>query len=231
MQGIQETARLSVNAVWAVAVMAVILGLLICFFGYRLLKLWVALMGCSLGFFAGFLGSRAFLDQIWVCIGIGLVMAVLLAWAAFRYHLAAVCLTCAALMFVVTYTLFRADVWWVYLICGLSAVAAGFLGVIFAKPMLIVVTGLAGAFLSVNRVFFLAGLGEGVLWIVLSAGLAAAGIAVQFLVTGKCEKEAQKNREEDSRSAETVHYHNGEDMGVQAQRQRHERRREHRQRQ
>lgn len=198
MGTLQEVMSRNTPAIWAMAAICIVCGILACFMGYRLLKLWVGIIGCGTGFLAGFLVGRIFLESIWLCIGIGVVLAVTLAVLAFRFHLAGIFLLCAAAMFLVTKVLFHGEEWWIYLICGIAAAAAGVLGICFVKPMLITVTGLCGGFLAAGGILSVVEIDEMIVRLAFTAVLAAAGIWFQFynIRTGKTAQEEVTKREE-----------------------------------
>lgn len=227
MGTLQEVMSCNAPVIWAMAAICIVCGILACFMGYRLLKLWICIIGCGTGFLSGFLVSRIFLESIWLCIGIGVVLAVILAVLAFRFHLAGIFLLCAAAMFLVTKVLFHGEEWWIYLICGIAAAAAGVLGICFAKPMLITVTGLCGGFLAAGGILSAMKIDEMTVRLVFTAVLAAAGIWFQFYHTG-AEKTEQEESPKEQKESRRQRRHDVWKDEAQEQKQRHERRRQNR---
>lgn len=146
---------------WIAAALMIAAGALLCVMGYRLIRVWTAAAGCAVGFCAGFLVGRMFLESLWLCIGIGVVLAVLCAVLAFRFHLAGIFLLCAALMFLLMKGLFHGEEWWIYAVSGVAAAAAGVTGIYYVKAMVITATAAAGGFWVVSGLLFRDMLPEG----------------------------------------------------------------------
>jgi hypothetical protein len=155
-----------------------------CFFGYRLLKLWLFLAGLALGLASGYgAGMRMNLGQT-PCILIGVVLGLALGFLAFKIWKLGVFLLCGGMAY-----LFGAvwiPQWW---LTALVAIAVGILAVKFVRPVVILSTGLSGGSSAVQAlscalvslgalptVNFLSGWLAWVLGIVLAVG----GIAYQF---------------------------------------------------
>ena len=172
-------------------VFSVALALLQCFFGYRLLKFWIAVIGFLVGFALGFgiamynIDGEAYLPAV-----IGLIAGIILALLAFKLYLVGVFLFCGAIAFsaVQTISLPEGQAWDVVLIIlGIVAfIVAGFLAVKFSRPCIIAITAISGAFNAVDALQTpVPALGADSLRIAAGVGLAALGIVVQFLTTRK----------------------------------------------
>ena len=194
MRVLQEMIGQNVPVFWIVSAVTVVLGLIACFFGYRLKKLWTGFLGLIAGFLAGFLIGRMFLESVWLCIGIGVLAAVVLAVLAFCFYQAGVFLVCASVMFFVIKVLFHGEDWWVYLISALAAAAAGVAGICFVKPVFAIATGFGGAFAALQAVWEMAGLDVSVLLYAAVLVLGICGVIVQLSFAGKKEEtDRQKN--------------------------------------
>ena len=77
------------------------------------------------GFAVGFLISRIFLESTWLCIGIGVLSALILAALAFYFYKTGVFLVCVIIMSLVIKVLLHGEEWWIYLISALAGAAAG----------------------------------------------------------------------------------------------------------
>lgn len=155
-----------------------------CFWGYRLLKLWLFLAGGALGLASGYgAAMRMGLEETPALI-IGVILGLLLGILAFKICKLGVLLLCGGM----AYFLFAAWVpqWW---LAALLALAVGLLAVKFMRPAIILSTGLSGG-ASAVQALALALVSLGVLpsenflsgWLawVLGIVLAIGGIAYQF---------------------------------------------------
>lgn len=225
MNILQDTISQDIIAVWIMAGVSIIFGLLACFMGYRTKKFWTGLVGCGCGFTAGYCCSGMFFDNSWICIGIGIFCALVLAVLAFCFHLAGIFLLCAVLMFSIILGLFQGvfsgNQWWAYLLAGFAGVAAGIAAIYFAKTMLIIVTGILGAVFVSFGVSAAMEQESLLLQIVLMLIFAAAGILAQLLTT----KEKHENADLSKRESSIVEV---QIQDSQEQKQRHERRRQRR---
>ena len=163
-----------------------------CFFGYKLLRVWIAIIGFFVGFVLGFLVARALIDgEAYLPAIIGIVAGLLLAFVAFRIYLIGVFIYCGgiAASAVNKISFPEGDVWSIVAIvlCVLAFILAGILAVKFARPCIIAVTAATGAVNAADalRQMFdtLAG-NRMLVWGIIIA-LTAAGMAVQFFTTKK----------------------------------------------
>ena len=171
-------------------VFSIAFALLQCFLGYRLLKIWVTVIGFLLGFVLGFfishtaIGGEAYLPAV-----IGIAAGVLLALVAFKLYLAGVFLFCGFVAFAAVRTIPLPDekVWnTVLLVLAIVAfVAAGVLAVKFSRPCIIAITAISGAFNAVHALKTpIPSLAANyALGLVVTVVIAALGIAVQFATT------------------------------------------------
>lgn len=136
--------------------MTILIALATCFFGYRLLKFWVSVAGalvfgalgaCLGGWLGGLLNGGAALATalMWV---LAILLAVLGGILAFKLYKVGVFLYCFVCGFsvgaLVAILLGAPDKWWlVSLILGL---AAGVVGVLMTKHIVILSTSLSGGF-------------------------------------------------------------------------------------
>ena len=171
-------------------VFTIVIALLQCFFGYRLLKVWVTIIGFLLGFVLGFGFSAAFIKgEAYLPTVIGIAAGVLLALIAFKLYLLGVFIFCGFIAFGAVRTIPVSDegIWkTVLLVLAVAAfVAAGVLAVKFSRPCIIAITAVSGAFQVVHslqpQIPVLAS--NRALSLVTAVVIAALGIAVQFMTT------------------------------------------------
>ncbi len=174
-----------------VLMIGVILSLLQCFLGYRLIRFSVAAAGLITGYglFYGIAGVWAS-DNPYLPVFAGVIGGVLLCLLFFRLYLVGTCLICGILAFAAVQAIPvpAAPLWDLVLpAAGIAALfTAGILSVKFSKPFLIMVTGLAGSIGAVDGLReILSCLDQR--WIALSSVLVLfiLGVAVQFLISHK----------------------------------------------
>ena len=177
---------------WASGIIAILAGLVMCFYGYRLFRVWLAVTGFIGGAYLGdYLGKAYFTGEIWpvaLAIAIGLLFALL---AYFLYRLGVVltgAILGAALMNLLLFTLSGVDAGWP-MVAGaiLGAILAG----IFIKPYIIIGSSFNGAYFAALGAYSLILMkdmtqenlfGQSLPWYVLLGVLALTvlGIAAQF---------------------------------------------------
>lgn len=175
------------------AVISLLLGLLFCFFGYRLKKLCITLTGLFMGFSVGFMVTKVFSENTWLCIGVGVVCALVFAGVFFYFYLAGVFLLCALPVFLLLEILFPGNEWWFWILSILGGAAAGAAGVYFLKSVLIVCTGLWGGLAVSQAVLRLFKVELPWLSLVLAAVIAIAGIVFQFRNTKDLKDDDKKS--------------------------------------
>lgn len=190
---LSELTEIEAGVLTALTVVSVILALMQCFFGYRLLRFWVTLIGGLAGFALGFGISRAQMQdaQVWIPVLIGVVAAALLGFLAFKIYLAGVFLLCGILAGAAVLTIPFPDesVWkTIRIILAIAAfIIAGILSVKFNRQVVIIVTAFSGGMQAADGIAKLAPeLSANEAYpVMLGAVLVIAGLAIQFLTTRK----------------------------------------------
>jgi hypothetical protein len=178
-----------------VAVGAIVLGLVQCFFGYRILKIILGITGFILGgLIAGYLAFGLTQSQLFAIIA-GVIGGLIGGGLAAGLYVVGVFLIGALFGGMAASTLLAlgggTPQGWVV---AILAIAAGILAVILQRPMLIVVTSFLGAWWAVTGIAALAGAIElggfqavpanlmkvGAGWLIGSIVLGVAGLLVQF---------------------------------------------------
>ena len=128
-----------------VAIVAIIIGVLMCFFGYRLFRVWLCVAGLFLGVYLGYYLGRQLGGDVWPIVG-ALVVGILLAAVAYwLYKLGAVlvgALLGAGLVLVVANSFGAEPLWWVAVI---GAAVGGLIAGLFIKEFIIAGSALNGA--------------------------------------------------------------------------------------
>ena len=197
-----QDALAGVSDILAVAaqVGSIAAALLQCFFGFRLLRFWVAAAGFVIGAYAGFRylaplvlsEDRAWYLPLLIALAAGLVLAIL----SFRLFRMGLFLFAGAVAFVAVRTALEStgllpEEGWLSIVRVLIPAAAfllaGWLAVHFFRTAIIVVTAIGGAWTAVHTLSVLvpAWLPEQRMVHLAFAAVAAAGLLVQFLTTKK----------------------------------------------
>lgn len=156
-------------------------GVLNCFFGYRLRKAWIGLsgfvLGASLAYALASHYTRNSLAQLGAIVALGLLMGLL----AFHIYRMGVFLLCTGIGATAASVALQPKDSLKFLLCLGIGILLGLLGMAFVKPMVILSTSLGGGFSTASA---LAGIlkREGEMKIlILGTALFIAGLAVQAL--------------------------------------------------
>lgn len=190
------------------AAAGIVVGLLICFFGLKLVKFLGALVGFFVGALIGaIIALVAGLDGLafaGVVVAAGVILAVL-SW--FLYRIGVFFLVFLQALGIASSILQPQSVVLTG-VCAVAALVVAILAVIYVEPFVIIVTGLSGGVTAGTNIAVLAGLGENV-WIGIGIGavIAVIGIIVQFMMhsrrVGKKEKNfSEQVKEQDSMESE-----------------------------
>lgn len=155
------------------------LGILLCFFGLKLVRLWSALLGLAAGVAAGSVAAYYVTAELGLSAIIGLAAGVILAVLFAVLKRAGMFLISLVLAGAVSMGLLQPKALVFYIVCGVIALAVGLLTIKLAVPVVMIVTavygGISAGWAAVSLFHFQE-------WIGLTAGgvLAAAGILIQF---------------------------------------------------
>lgn len=187
----------------AVLAFAVLAGLLWCFLGLKLIRLWAAVLGLAAGIGIGFAASFAFgLDAKTALIAgtvLGLLLAIL---SAVFYHVGAFLVAWITGCALGVYFLQPQD-WKIFLACAGAGLVIALFTLRFAELIIIVLTGIYGAAGAGTAIAMLLTFKGKIIRLAICALLAVLGIAVQLLMeSGKQKKKnlekAKKIREQNS---------------------------------
>lgn len=168
---------------WLVYV-TIVGGFISCFLGYKLLKIWIAIIGFVIGMALGYFLSYKHVSNMAIPILIGFLVGLLIGFVAFRIYKMGVFL----IAFVTTVTFFgqllahyNEPAWiWLILTLVLASVAA-VVALKFVKPVIIISTALNGAASVVIGVFWLMKIDAEYMLLLSAILLAIVGVIVQFL--------------------------------------------------
>lgn len=173
-----------------------IVGLMNCFLGYRLLRFWVMLVGFATGGLTGAaLANSMDLDKMLI-LGAALAGALLLAAIAFFIYKAGIFILCAGIGWALSIYGIHPTTSLTFFICLLLGVGLGVLGVHFAKPIIIGGTAIQGGAFAGIAAAHLLGMEEIPYGLLIGLAFAALGILVQ----AASNREPQEDEEEEETS-------------------------------
>lgn len=166
-------------------VLTIAAGILVCFLGLKLLRLWNVLWGIMLGAGLGFAVSWIFTTDaktiLIVTCGVALLMAALsgalLKFGAF--------LLCMAGISGVAFQILNPQNWVMLAICGGIGLLAAITAMIWFRPLVIIITALFGGYTAGGTIAVLTGFDDPVIALVISGLVALLGIAVQFAMESR----------------------------------------------
>lgn len=169
---------------------AAAVGLLLCLFGLKVVRLWAALMGLAVGFFAGFSAADAAGAYAVICVTAGLVAGIILAILGSALYRAGVFLTVFLSVSLFCFHLMTPENWMLTGICLVIGLMAAILSMKFLEIITILATALLGAVTAGPAVCWLLP-DTGMDWLVriaLCTVFGAAGVLVQLLLESKKRK-------------------------------------------
>ena len=182
-------------------IVAIAVGLLICLFGLKLVRVLSAIAGLGLGAVIG--GAVAVAVGTEGSISLVIVIACAVVLAAVSFFLYRFGLFCMTLLYTaaIGISLFPTLQMITAIIILVVALILAVLAAVFTEPLVIIVTGINGGLAAGTSIAVIAGLGDPA-WIgyAIGGGLALIGMAVQFMMhsrkIGKKEKKYSKEVKE-----------------------------------
>ena len=166
------------------------IGLLNCFLGYRLLKVWLSLTGFTIGALAGYTIASHYTRSSAIQITVLLLAGLLLAFHIYRIGAFLLCSQAAVVSISI---LLQPKDSLKFMICLAAAIVVGLLGAAFVKPMVIFHTALGGGFAAAVSAAGLLHKEADAKIMFFGAALTAAGIVVQAVSTRKVLSENKKD--------------------------------------
>lgn len=186
-------------------IVALVAGLLNCFLGYKLLRLWVTVVGLVAGGLVGlFVSYRVLHADFIVMAVIAGVAALALAAVAFYIYKAGIFLLCAGVGMALCLYLIHPRSSMTFFICMLISVGIGVLGVVFVKPIVIVTTSVQGGLMAGAALAPLIHVGDTFYGKFLGVGIAALGLLFQILTNRRFgDDDDEDDFQEDDRRRKT----------------------------
>lgn len=165
----------------ATAGVTLVIGVLNCFLGYRLLRAWIALAGFYLGVLLFYTLVTYYTENTLIQIGAVLGGGLLLGMASFYIYRLGVFLLCTNIGTVVmSIALQPKDSLWFMLCLGIG-ILIGLLGMAFVKPMVIASTALGGGFSTAAAAAALLEREPDMKILIFGAVLTLAGVVIQAI--------------------------------------------------
>lgn len=181
-----------------IAVVTLILALIGCFFGFKLSKFFMSLTGFIFGAVAGFmLGSGAFELSIKYCILCAAAGAILMAFAAFWIYKIGIFILCFVFAFYAAATFIPLTGDMQFFVSTVIGLLVGAIALWFIRPVIIITSAaVCGVYASgvIANICNYTGYTLPVESLYIGAGLAVAGLVVQFLTTRDEASEKRKRR-------------------------------------
>lgn len=167
-----------------------IMGILNCFFGYHLLKVWTSLCGFVFGIILGYVLGKSITENTGILIAILLVTGLLMGVLAYRIYLAGIfilgwIMTVLGMGMLGKNIEINSQYATLYLVVAIIAgIIVGSLLVKFSKPAIILFTGIQGSYSFITGVRHFVAWNQGIL-VLIGILVAVLGILWQFFATKK----------------------------------------------
>ena len=158
-----------------------VLGLINCFFGLRLLKMWVSMIGFGIGMTGGYMLGMHFGNTIAIAVICALIGGILLATLAYCIYRWGIFLLCFLMGTAVCYLLIHPTSSGSFFVCLMAGAGVGALALKFVEPVIIISTSLQGGFMAGTCIGNLLHAREKGMGYALGVLFAILGILIQWL--------------------------------------------------
>lgn len=169
-----------------ISIAVIVLAALTCFFGVKIFRIWMALIGFLTGCVIGFyIPVNALQLSVGVGLIAGLIVGIVLAVISAKIYVISVMFASWLFSATAMVVILQPKTWLWMLVCAGIGIIPALISLKFAEPMVIIATGMFGGITVAAKGAELLGFSEQIIvWIV---GLVAAcfGIMVQFILEGR----------------------------------------------
>lgn len=169
-----------------ISIAVIVLAALTCFFGVKIFRIWMALIGFLTGCVIGFyIPVNALQLSVGVGLIAGLIVGIVLAVISAKIYVISVMFASWLFSATAMVVILQPKTWLWMLVCAGIGIIPALISLKFAEPMVIIATGMFGGITVSAKGAELLGFSEQIIvWIV---GLVAAcfGIMVQFILEGR----------------------------------------------
>lgn len=174
-------------------------GLLFCFFGLKMVRIWAALFGFTVGFSGGAYLASYFNVSDNISLIIGLAAGCVLAILGARFYLAGVFLV-SWVMGIIGSAYFLRPADWIYaLVCVGIGLIIALLALKLAELVTMVITALLGGAAAGQAIYVFLPVENEIIGLAVIAGLVILGVITQFLMESKRRKRLHLKRAEEIR--------------------------------
>lgn len=160
-------------------IMALIIAIITCFFGYKLNKVLIAILGLILGFLLGITYLPNIIDNQTIVYIISAIIAIISGLISYKLYLVGIFFLCAVATYILCENIGLTGN--MQTIIGLTAgIIAGILGVKFTRPLMIISTSLSGGSVMAKTLFSLLNFQNNILIFIISLIFAILGMTYQF---------------------------------------------------
>ena len=169
-----------------ISIAVIVLAVLTCFFGVKIFRIWMALIGFLTGCVIGFyIPVNALQLSVGVGLIAGLIVGIVLAVISAKIYVISVMFASWLFSATAMVVILQPKTWLWMLVCVGIGIIPALISLKFAEPMVIIATGMFGGITVAAKGAELLGFSEQIIvWII---GLVAAcfGIMVQFILEGR----------------------------------------------
>lgn len=176
-----------------------VIGLLFCFFGLKMVRIWAALFGFAVGFSGGAYLADYFNVNDNISLIIGLVAGCILAVLGARFYLAGVFLVSWVMGIIGSAYFLRPADWAYALVCVGIGLIIALLTLKLAEPVTMVITALLGGAAAGQAIYGFLPAENEIIQIAVIAVLVILGVVTQFLMESKRRKRLHLKRAEEIR--------------------------------
>lgn len=201
---LEETGHVLAQEEMTVLAVLAAVGILWCFLGLKIVRVWAALLGFAIGFAGGtYAGQFLNFDEAYFWIPGVVLGAILAGLGAFLYHFGVFVTVWLATSAACVYLIRPAD--WIY---GAICIAVGFvialLSIRFAEVITMFVTAVFGAALSGSSIYYLIPVKGFIIHIVLCVLLGIVGLIIQLALESKKRKKRSLKKAAEIKAANST---------------------------
>lgn len=174
-----------------------VIGVLSCFLGYRLLRAWISLAGFYMGVLLFYALASLYTDDPLIQFGAVLAGGLLLGIASVQIYRLGVFFLCTDIASTAASWILQPQDILRFMLCLGIGICVGLLGVAFVRPVVIFNTAVGGGLSAASSAAVLLKKEVGMRILFLGAALAVAGITVQIIQAVR----ADRSQEQDERDA------------------------------
>lgn len=136
-----------------IVIAVIVIGLLVCFFGYKLMRVGITVLGFAVGFFLTAFIVNYFIGINWITFPVAIIVGLFVAFGAFRLYEVGIFLVCGVCTTMTLFSLLASyDSIWIYIAAIVAGIIGGSLAVFFIQPVCIFVTAMSGGIITVIEI-------------------------------------------------------------------------------